>query len=543
MARLLALEWDDRELRIAVGGTRGSDVVLEQTLAVSLETEAGGSGEAEPSEERVARVLTDALATRNLGGTEALIAIGRANIELRVLTLPPAPPEEQPDLVRFQAMQAFTTIGEDWPLDYVQLASDEESVTVLAAAISPLLVEQIQTVCGAANLTAQRLVLRPFAAAALLRRAAVIHDSRCNLVVDRMANEADLSVIADGQVVLMRTVRLPASGGETVRSTALLSELRRTIGAAQNQLGGRKIEQVIVLGDAESNAPLEKRIQTALSLDVQSFNPLDAVRLARELQADPPTEPGRFTSLLGMLADEAAGAQHAVDFLHPRKRPEAPSQMRRNTLIGAAVAVVVLGGLFTFWFKLHQLDTHIADLTKQAADMDLVLQQGQSTIDNVAAIHEFTDSDITWLDELYEMARRLPSADDAILDEVTIGAHTAPGGIVTLKGHVKEASMIAHFEDSLRYDKNVVSGRQGTVDRSKKDYPWLLDTTMIVPPDVQDKGKSLGRPFRDQLRETATPAAKASEKQEEQAGRATEQQTEVGTSNGTPADQPGNPAS
>jgi hypothetical protein len=72
--------------------------------------------------------------------------------------------------------------------------------------------------------------------------------------------------------------------------------------------------------------------------------------------------------------------------------------------------------------------------------------------------------------------------------------------------------MIATFEDSLRYNDNVVSGRHGIVDRAKNEYPWLLDTTVLVAPDKQDRGKSLGRPFRDALRQsanttTATPQA------------------------------------
>jgi hypothetical protein len=36
MARLLALEWDAREARVAVARTRGRDVVLEHAFAVSL---------------------------------------------------------------------------------------------------------------------------------------------------------------------------------------------------------------------------------------------------------------------------------------------------------------------------------------------------------------------------------------------------------------------------------------------------------------------------------------------------------------------------
>ena len=36
MSRLLALEWDGREARVAIGRSRGKDLVLEQAFAVDL---------------------------------------------------------------------------------------------------------------------------------------------------------------------------------------------------------------------------------------------------------------------------------------------------------------------------------------------------------------------------------------------------------------------------------------------------------------------------------------------------------------------------
>ena len=70
---------------------------------------------------------------------------------------------------------------------------------------------------------------------------------------------------------------------------------------------------------------------------------------------------------------------------------------------------------------------------------------------------------------------------------------------MSLRGNVTTPDVIAEFEDSLRYGENTVIGRFGTIDRNRRDYPYTLDTTVVVVPDVQDKGRSLGRPFRDQI--------------------------------------------
>ncbi len=66
------------------------------------------------------------------------------------------------------------------------------------------------------------------------------------------------------------------------------------------------------------------------------------------------------------------------------------------------------------------------------------------------AVKEFTDGDVTWLDEIRELARRIPDADHVKLDDVRFGTDLKRGGVMTLKGHVKSSDVIAEFEDSLR---------------------------------------------------------------------------------------------
>lgn len=209
-ARLVALEWDSAEARVAIGRVRGRDLVLEHAFAVDLSAREESSGNLDDAE--VGARLATALGPYRLGRQEALVAVGRTSIELRRLQLPPAPDEELPDMVRFQAMRQFSTIGEQWPIDFVPLARTEANIDVLAAAISPAIVESIQKACGAAELTPTHLVLRPFAAAALLEKSRAT-DDRCRLLVDLLAAEADLSVLVDGVVAFVRTVRLPPGDG------------------------------------------------------------------------------------------------------------------------------------------------------------------------------------------------------------------------------------------------------------------------------------------------------------------------------------------
>ncbi len=506
MARLIALEWDVREARVAVGSSRGTEIVVEQAFAVPWAEEA--EDESRPADQ--GRQLANALAAHGISNTDVLVGLGRASIELRMLTLPATPPEERPDLVRFQAMQAFTNIGEDWPVDFVEIDQKENEVNILATAISPDLVEQVKRVCEPATLNPARVLLRPFATVSLLRRNQQLDQCETCLVVDLLSEEADLTVTSDGQVVFIRTIRLPNQADPAARAQMLVGELKRTIGAAQNQLGGSRVGRVVICGDPNEHSVLTNAVGSRLSLDVALFNPLDGVRLGRDLKRSPPDNPGRFTPLFGMLADEAAGSLHAIDYLNPRKRPDPPNNTRRNLLAGAGVLAVSLLLVALVWGRLGQLDREIADLEKTNDALTKSVEEATTLVGYQNEVHDFTDGDVTWLDELHEMARHLPDADKAILDEVTFGAHPQRGGLMTLKGHVTESALIAEFEASLRYNDNVVAGSYGAVDPTRKDYPWLLNTRVAVAPDKRDGGRSQGRPYRAQLeKELATAQAVA----------------------------------
>ncbi|MCH8924124.1 MAG: hypothetical protein IIA67_13375 [Planctomycetes bacterium] len=121
MARIIALEWDDVEARIVVGNPRAGRVVVEEAFAVDLRTSAATTRDATSV---VGEKIAAALSARHISPTTTLVAVGRPSIELKRLSLPPAPEEELPDLVRFQALREFTTLDEDWPLDFVVLTGE-----------------------------------------------------------------------------------------------------------------------------------------------------------------------------------------------------------------------------------------------------------------------------------------------------------------------------------------------------------------------------------------------------------------------------------
>jgi Tfp pilus assembly PilM family ATPase/Tfp pilus assembly protein PilN len=460
-----------------------TDAVIEHAFAVELAPRDPGQTFADVN---VGARIAAALAARRIGKCETLVAVGRSSIELRRLSLPPAPPEDLPDMVRFQAMRDFTGVGEDWPLDYVPLdaapADSTEasgSIGVLAAVIAPKLVEQIRETCEAAGLTPERLVLRPFAAASLLRRARP--SGECRLLVDLLGDEADLTVVIGGNVVFVRTVRLPVD--DDAQTRALLGEARRTIAAAQNQLGGRRVERLVVCGESDRVAAVESLVEEQLAIPAEAFDPFSAVEIDGDLKAGLPDRSGRFAPLLGMLSDEAAQARHDIDFLNPRRRPKAVSPHRRYAVIGGAAAAVFLAAALLVWNHQKNKDREIRALQSEVKNLDAEIAKYRKVQSKTEDIDAFAAGDITWLDELKEVSQELPPADRILVNRLTTAVLPAGVGVMTLNGYARNAADTTTLVQNLQNDRRQVSSKGANENSPRSDYPWRFDgATIRVPP-------------------------------------------------------------
>jgi Tfp pilus assembly PilM family ATPase len=481
MSRLVAIEWDAKEARVVIGRKRAAGVAVDQAFAVPLpQGEEIAGGEAD-----VGAVLAKALAEHGVARTEAMVAVGRASIELRFLSTPPVPDEELPDVVRFQAMRQFTTLGEDWPLDFVPLAPNADGgMNVLAAAIAPDLLAQIRKDCTTAGITLSRLVLRPFAAASLLKQQ--FDDGKCRMIVDLLRDEADLTVLVGSQVIFPRTVRMPTVNDADVLARTLLAEGRRTMIAAQNQLGGRRVDEVIIFGDGQHHSTLKQLLEKELSLTVQLVDPLERVEWA-DARSRKPEYPGTFAPLLGMMLDEAAGIAPVIDFLHTHKKPAPPDRKRKYIAALAAIAAVVLLGLGFMQWRLWTLDSQIKTLQATRTKQEKSAKDSAKPMKDADALDAFAAGDVTWLDELSRISEKMPPPEAAQISEIT--AQTQPkggGGYIKFVGYVDKSDRVGEIEDALRDKQHTVSGKGTGHEPERGVLQWTFEETITVaPPQVE----------------------------------------------------------
>ncbi|MCC7087066.1 MAG: hypothetical protein IT427_18860 [Pirellulales bacterium] len=426
MPRLIALEWDDLEARVAVAEVRRGNMTVEQAFAVALPAALAPGGTAELISASgahdlgaIGRRIGEALLARGVRKSKTLVAVGRANIELKNLTLPPSPADELPELVRFQAEREFNALADNWPLDFIpQPSAANEPQTVLAAAISPELVAEIEVTCQAANLTPERLILRPCAAASLLSRVHPAEMNKLRLLVDLLNDEADLTVMAGDAVVFLRTARLPHDVLESDPIRALLPEIRRTIAAVQNRFQGQHVSEIFLCGARDDEELLVREIGRDLNLPAELFNPLTCCTLSPELQRALPTHPSRFTPLVGMLLDVAPGGAAVIDFLNPRRKPQRRSQRRKYAVPAIAAAVLLLAGVLTIWFKLYSLNSEIDELNQQIRNLDAAVKVAKETQIKVEQVKSWLAGDVIWLDELVLLSEKVPSNQDVVLTEI-----------------------------------------------------------------------------------------------------------------------------
>ena len=492
MPQLLALEWNGREVRVVVASGRGRQVLVEQAFSIPLE------GPGEPDAAAIGGRIAEQLDARGIGRPEAIVALGRTSIELRQLQLPPAPDSELPELVRFQAGREFNELDERWLLDFVPIDQGAAGPrTVLATAIAPATLRQIEGVCQAAGLTMRRLVLRAYAAASLVARGGSGTPGKLRLLVDLLADEADLTAVVDEKAVFLRTTRV---SGDPPPLPAMLAEIRLTMAAVQNQLAGGRVESIVLCSGGECHAKLAARVEAELGIPVELFDPFGGLELSPGLRDAPPSQPSRFAPLLGAVAAELAPSAPAIDFLHPRRRPEPPNP-RRKWIAGGAAAVLLLAAWLVYGRIEHfRLGDEVDQLENKLKSLETAKGKAEKIHTAVAEISKWADEEVIWLDQLQSLNEGFPPAEEAMLGQLALGVRPT-GGQLDLKGWVRRAEVIAKMEEQVRARGAQISIKNSREDGSVKRYAWRFDALIQLAPPAGSTAAHGGRTTRERTSE------------------------------------------
>lgn len=477
--RILALEWDLAEARVAVAAVAKESVSLEKLLTIARPTDS-------PEDERFSwpEYLAKKLAEHKLTKMETVLAVSRSQAELKTLSVPPVPEEELPEIVRFQAMREFHSLNDEWLLDFYSLPPHADGqCQVLTAIVPPKVAKPIRQLCQQAGLKPIKLHLRPLATARTWQEHEGIDAGKNTLLIDVLAEEVDLVMIVGGQPIFLRNARMP---GEKVladpsEARPLIGELRRTIAAVQNQPEGPTVEQLVLSGCSPNCQQLAEKLSDALQLPVEALKPSQTALLRPFDWQESGVSAARATGLLGMLLDEANEQAPLIDFWNPKRKPEPKSQKRPMILAAVAALLLVAAGGGWLWNEISTLEADIAAKKRELASIQSKAAHWQKIIDEVDKIDAWTSEEMIWLDELLALSQEMPDSKKALLRRIMLMSQS-DGGKISLEGLLSGSQELGPLANALRDEQHeVVIDDNGDVD-SRSRYQYRFDVTLKVAP-------------------------------------------------------------
>jgi len=491
MPRILAIDWDRREARavLLASGATGASVAGAWAVPLTTADPAGLSGK------QIGTRLATAISGAATGKVTTIVGVGRDNVQMQLLTLPPAPAVELPELVRFQSEREFTTLGSDAALDFIPISGDSQTQhQVLAIALAASGVSEARELCEAIGAEPNRITLRACAAAALVHRAGVVDAGEMALVVNPLTDEADLTVQSGDKVVLMRTVRLPDPSQTEARQRALLGETRRTMAAVRQQLTDQKVDRVVVCCNG-ANYDHGKALADELDVPVTVFDPIAHAPSGLVSHSVPVVSLARFAAVLGMALNETDRRPPIVDFINVRRRAEARRFTRIHALAATAAAAALLWCGVYLWRQVSDPARELADLEARIADVKLQSDVYKDVTAQAAAVEDWLATDVNWLDELEQFARRVrpqplsakefPVNDDVVITQITMLrplGDDAVGGRINVEAKAKSDAAVRDLEQRLRDEQHRVTPGGVKQDKTVPGYPRSLDFQVHVTP-------------------------------------------------------------
>ncbi|EMI53888.1 type IV pilus biogenesis protein PilM [Rhodopirellula sallentina] len=487
----IALDWDDEQIRMVAADVGGRHVKLRAAAVVPI------------GDRELATALADTMRDHSLDKGECLVAIGRDRAELRQMDFPPVPLEELPEVVRFQAIRQFASAGDSAAIDYITTHVDDEGIKAIVAATGPNQLNPIRQAIEAGGWTLQRVALRPIAAAALYRMKVASGTNHADesepiiALIDLVADEAEIVLLRGGEIVFVRSVRLPARASDSAvvssaRTNSLAGEIRRSLiacGAAGQQC------DLVMWGTKERHADeikqLAERIGQHQDIPCQTrlIDPLEIVGADESIRTSTGSMVGRLAPLVGLLVADAGDPGELIDFLNPRKTVEVTTDKRKVAAMVGIPMALALGVIWMLWGNLSRLDEQIETQAAANAELRTKTKTSDKMIERTELIDQFLDSDVNWLDEFERLATTMPPADELIIKEVNAVSNPREGGgRIVISGLVTSPEVIDAFETAIRDETHQVTGDKVTQLATDDAYRWqMIETIAVAPTAVREK--------------------------------------------------------
>ena len=514
MPNYIAFSWEQNVLSLLAAKVQGTTAYFEQLAVFPKQLPENAGTDAAPLAERVAEYIR----SKKLTKVDAVVLLGRADVEVRSMFFPPVPPDELPELVRFQAAREFNNYDPDSPLDFFQTNKledvsrstlfpslptvrgpqrqtkqpDKTTVPagspkhILASVLRSDVLKQIQHFCTDINVHLKRIVLRPCETAFLFRQSKQFNPVKTTLLVELDSEETVQTVLFRGEPVFIRSPKIhcPDDIAGADFAARLVAELKRTRIAVRNEIQGVTVDDIVLCGAGKSFETLASQIAAGMETAVQIFDPWDNIPLSGELAkqtlAKSTKHPERFAPFIGTIERLTKNAAGDIDFLSPKRKPEPVGQRQfLNAVIATAILLLVCIAGIGFYTR-SALTNEVKTLSNQRTSLDRTVKTVNVDKAQLKAIEEWQSDKIDWFGELGWLSKTAPNSRDMIVTELTLGANR--GGQMGLKTLVRDSSVVSPMEERFRDDKHdVKTGEKGEVKGGNPMYGFRFDLSIGVP--------------------------------------------------------------
>jgi hypothetical protein len=406
VARYLALDLiPDGILLASASVSRLGHLRVEQVLSW---TEAEGSPPpalTPDTAEALGEQLRQRLKEAGIAPAPVLVAVGRGRVILKELRYPAVPPNDEPNVVKYQAIRELSESPDEVVIDYTPLSNGaaEGERRSMAVILRRDLLGAIQKMCAAAGLKLVAVTPRPYAMAAELGRAQAIGTAPAPAEADAAVATLLLSpaggeftVVRQGEVLFTRDVPTPVFASEST----LLAEVRRNLTLYGGIAGQYPLTALHV---CEADGRYSPRLRAALTLPVYAHDPLEGFvpQLHQSLR-------GRCAALVGLFVAQAGGTL-AINFVQPRQ-PQArrdPYKIRLAAAASLTALLLLVGGVFGYW-QVHDAQRDIVQLQRRKQDLENEVKLLEPDARRLEAVRKWQARGVNWLDELYDWSDRFP---------------------------------------------------------------------------------------------------------------------------------------
>lgn len=424
MARFLILDSDGPHLTLLSATTGRGGMTVEQVRHWSAEMPVSPA-----SAESLGRKLRDDLVAWKIAPALLVVGVGRDRVVLKEIKFPAVPANEEPGIVRFQAVKEITEAAEDVIIDYQPRESVGNERRALAVVAKKEVVRALQLLAQSANLKLHAIVPRPFALLAMVQAAIPKPDPTTAIAVLAIGNTGGEFLVSRGsQVLFARPVAQPTLANDLT----LLSEIRRNLAVHSGQNAQAPVK-ALYIAEGGTLRGFAERIRTTLAIPVHSLEPLGGTGKSSDASA------GQLASAVGIGRLLSAG-ELPINFVKPREPKAAADPNRRPILLGVALAMTILCGLgFLAWMQLGGRDNDIASLRRELDSLNNEYSRIEPEAKRADEVKKWLDGDVIWLDELYDLAAKCP--DLIKLRFTSLSFDPSPKGASTKKHYVGRVSI------------------------------------------------------------------------------------------------------